>query len=186
MKNLKLILVLVISIVALSCGNDDDGNNPAEPTLTPALLAGTYNLNFFNGTEVTLTEVSGGIVTTTTRRIGDTFGNSRIIFDANGTFTTVLQYRIEETITLEDNTPEENEFIVTASTSGSYTVNDGEQTLTLNSAINDNDNPSLTLVNNLNEVTLLNNSALRIESEEMESSGDESTTFTLELRFSRQ
>lgn len=187
MKNLRLILILAISIVALSCGNDDDGNEPtvAEPTLTAALLEGTYTLNFYEGTEVTITNVTGGTVTTTTNRVGDTFGNSRIIFDANGTFNIILQYRIEETITLENNDPVENEFIVTASVSGTYIVNDDEQTLTLNDVINDEDNADLTLLNSLNQVTLFNEDTLRIESQEMESSGDENTTFNLELRFSR-
>lgn len=172
MKNLKLILALVISIVALSCGNDDDGGESNEFMLTASNLEGTYNLTFIETTDITVTTVSGGTVTTTTESVGETFGESNIVFNANGIFTTDFQYVIVETTTLENNEPEEDSFIVTGADSGSFTVNTTNQTITIDGELFD--------------VTLFDSNSLRIVSEDVEVNGDESSTFTSELRFTRQ
>ena len=170
MKTFKLILVLAISIMAFSCGSDDD-NTPAGPTLTNELLAGTYNLNFFNTTDVVVTTVPGGTVTTTITEVGDTFGGSNVTFNANGPFTSSFQFRITETTTLQGNDPVVETYIISDSNSGSYTVNDANQTITIDGELND--------------VTLFNATDLRLQYNENGVDGDESYTYTEELRFTR-
>ena len=170
MKNLKFILILAISVMAISCGNDDDGG-PAEPTLTPALLEGTYNLNFSVSEEVIEEVVTGGTATTTITKVGDTFGSSNIVFNANGTFTRNYQYRVETTTQFDDNETTSSQ-IITESNGGSYSVNDDDQTITIDGGTGD--------------VTVFSSSQLRLEFMEVDVDGNRTTTTNTELRFERQ
>ncbi len=172
MKKITLFLVMAISVMTISCSNDDDSSEPAGPTLTPALLAGTYNLNFYESEEVIQEEVTGGTATTTISEVGDTFGTSNIVFDANGTYTVNFQYRVTRTTQLESNDPVEETEIITNSDTGNYSVNDTNQTITIDGETGD--------------VTLFNDSQLRLLFESTDVEADGTSTFTSELRFARQ
>jgi hypothetical protein len=171
MKNLKFILILAISVMAISCGNDDDGT-PAGPTLTPALLEGTYTLTFFESQEVIEEEVTGGTATTTITAEGDTFGSSNIVFNANGIYTTNFQYRVTTSTQLENNEPTVTTEITSISDTGSYSVNDDDQTITIDGGTGD--------------VTLFNDSQLRLEFMEVDVEDGRTSTFNSELRFARE
>jgi hypothetical protein len=164
MKKITLFLVMAISVMTISCSNDDDSSEPAGPTLTPALLAGTYNLNFYESEEVIQEEVTGGTATTTISEVGDTFGTSNIVFDANGTYTVNFQYRVTRTTQLESNDPVEETEIITNSDTGNYSVNDTNQTLTIDGETGD--------------VTLFNDSQLRLLFESTDVETDGTSTFT--------
>lgn len=172
MKKITLFLVMAISVMTISCSNDDDSSEPAGPTLTPALLAGTYNLNFYESEEVIQEEVTGGTATTTISEVGDTFGSSNIVFDTNGTYTVNFQYRVTRTTQLENNDPVEETEIITNSDTGNYSVNDTNQTITIDGETGD--------------VTLFNDSQLRLLFESTDVEADDTSTFTSELRFARQ
>lgn len=172
MKKITLFLVMAISVMTISCSNDDDSSEPAGPTLTPALLAGTYNLNFYESEEVIQEEVTGGTATTTITEVGDTFGSSNIVFNANGTYTFNFQYRVVRTTQFENNDPVEETEIISDSDSGAYTVNDDDQTIIIDGAGGD--------------VLLLNDNELRLSFEYSETEGNDSFVSTSELRFSRQ
>lgn len=171
MKNLKLILILAISILAISCG-DDDEPTPAGPSLTPELLEGTYDLNFFEATIVIDEEVTGGTARTTVDIVADTFGDSNIIFNSNETFTLDFQYRTTTTTMFQDDEPTVETEIVSFTDSGSYTVDDATQTITIDGDMGD--------------VVVFSNGQLRLEFEDVEVDGDTTITSNQELRFTRQ
>jgi len=174
MKKLKFILLFALSIAMLSCGDDDDGGSN-EPELTAAELAGTYNLTFLESTtEIEETLSTGSTVTTTIEEVGDTFDDSNVVFNSNGTFTTDFQYRITRTTTstIEDfETTEETE-IESGSSSGAFSVNEANETVTIAGSIYD--------------IIRFTNSELRIELNETSVENDITETFTEELRFERQ
>jgi len=172
MKKLNLILLLAISIMVMSCGSDDDSSSLE---LTNASISGTYNLTFFEATEVIENSLPAGTVTTTIVSEGDTFGSSNVVFNANGTVVSNLQFRIIETTTFENDAPTEDIFLNNPDNDTdtfTYSVDDAGRTLTLDGDIFD--------------VTLFNDNELRIEFFETEVDGDETITFSQEIRFTRQ
>lgn len=172
MKKITLLLVMAISVMTISCSNDDDSSEPAEPTLTPALLAGTYNLNFYESEEVIQEEVSGGTVTSTITEVGSTFGSSNLVFDANGTYTLNFQYVLTTTRQVENNDPIVDEEIITISDSGTYVANDTEQTISFGEEPID--------------VTLFNENELRLSSTSTDVEDNATSNYMLDIRFSRQ
>lgn len=172
MKNLKFILVLAISIMAISCDDDDGTTEPTGPTLTAELLAGTYNLNFLESTIIVDEVVTGGTARTMIDIVADTFGTSNIVFNANGRYTLDFQYRTTTTTTFQNDQPIVETEIENFTNAGSYTVNDANQTITIDGE--------------MGNVSLFSNGQLRLEFEDVNVDGDTTTTSNDELRFTGQ
>lgn len=174
MKNLKFILLFAISIAMLSCGDDDDGSSSSDLTIDN--IAGTYNLTFLESTFVEVEQINaGGTATTTTEEVGDTFQDSNIVLNSNGTYTTDFQYRvvITTTSTQDDAETTEETEILTESDSGTYTIDEENETITF-------DNESIA------NITRFNGEDLRLEFNDVFVENDFTETITTELRFERQ
>lgn len=171
MKKLQLILLLAVGIVIASCGGDDDS---ADPELTTANIAGTYNLTFIESTYVESIILDAGTVVTTTETVGDTFGDSNIVLSANGTYTTNFQYRITETTmsTIEGSEATVDTEIINESDSGTYSISEENQTITFDGSAND--------------VTRFDGEDLRLEFSSNDTFDDGTETFNTEIRFVRQ
>ena len=171
MNKLKFILLFALSVVVLSCSDDDDSSGPE---LTTANITGTYNLTFFEATTVESEIINAGTVVTTIETEGDTFGESNIVFNSDGTFVTNFQYRITETTssTIEDSETTVETEIITESNTGTYSVNEEDQTITFNGEIGD--------------VTRFNDEELRIESTFNGELANGTFTDETEIRFERQ
>jgi len=161
MKNLKFILLFTVSIAMLSCGNDDDSSGP---DLTAANITGTYNLTFLEFTDVVTRVLDVGTIVTTTEGVADTFDDSNIVFNANGTFTVEFQYRITTTRTTTIDGEE---------TSGTYSINEEDETITF-------DNESIA------DITRFNGDELRIEFNDTFIEDNITEVITEEFRFERQ
>lgn len=134
MKILKSILILTLFSVALtSCSSDDDGGSSFE--LTAANFAGNYSLNFYEDTEIETRTINGGTIVTTIESVGDTFTNSVLTLNADGTYVDKSSYRITETTTLTGNPTTTETFIVSETTTGTYTLDTVNKTVTFDGDI---------------------------------------------------
>ncbi|MCB0464107.1 MAG: hypothetical protein KDC78_00320 [Aequorivita sp.] len=177
MKLTKLIFLFVLTLAAVSCSKDDN-NDPEPYNLTNANLAGTYKISAVSGNSTSTTNVSGTTVTiATTTVVGDTFQVS-IIFNENGTYTATGQYRIVTTITPTGQDPIVSEEILVVDSSGSYSVNSSNQTITFNS----NDD---SFVEGLFDVTLFNNTTFNLMQEDVTTDGGITTTSEANINLTR-
>jgi len=136
MKKIQFILLFTLSIIILSCSNDDNASN--NPELTIANISGTYNLIAFESIESITTSLISGDTTRTTESVGDNFTeDSNIMLNLDGTFTEFFDFSTISTTTIdqEDDTSEVNINFDSNSDSGTYSVNEGNQTITLNGSV---------------------------------------------------
>jgi hypothetical protein len=173
MKNFKLLLLAFVAILGTSCG-DDDGPGFA---LDAANFAGTYQVTALSG-NVTIVEQQsvGGSVTTTLDFTGDTFNNTRFVFNANGTYTSSGSFR-ETTITRRSGTPDDTDTeIVDLDDQGTFVLNIPSRTVTITDDFGD-----ATVL----DISRFNASELFLTSDENETDGDVTITGTTEIRLSR-
>lgn len=129
MKLTKIISLIVIAVIALSCNKDDDNN---AYNFNKDNLTGTYSVSAFQSKEVKTKMVEGFNVVTTIISTGDTFDDLTVIFDSNDIRTMDGTYRIKE-VKSQDNKPDIVHFdiIVLNNEKKSYAVNANTSELTI-------------------------------------------------------
>ncbi len=127
MKLTKLISLIVIAVIALSCNKDDDNNGY---NFNKDNLTGTYSVNAFQSKEVKTEDVNGFDVTTTTVSTGDTF-DATVTFDSNDIRTFNGTYRVKEVITQGGARMESAYIVVLNNETKSYSVNANTSELTI-------------------------------------------------------
>lgn len=170
MKLTKLILIFALTVAAVSCNkNDDDGGGEVAYTLTNTNLAGTYKISDASATSISTANVAGSTVTIATSTVqGGTFQVS-VIFNENGTYTATGQYRIVTTITPTGGTPIVTDEILVVDSSGAYTVNSSNQTISINS----NDD---SFIDGVFEVALFNETNVNLTQDDISIDGGITTT----------
>lgn len=176
MKSTKILLILFAVLTVLSCKKDDDGGGNSF-LLTPANLAGLYDLIYLTSNIEQTVEVNGIPVMATTDVVGDTF-QIDMVFNENGTYTVEGQYRITVTVTVAGMTETTTEIIV-LDEAGDYTLDANAQTITLSGANGE-------LGDGVFDITLYNETEFRIVQVETITANGVDADVTNELRFVRQ
>ena len=120
MKILKLMMIALLAVTAVSCSGDDD-NGPAAREYNQANLVGVYAITAFEFEATEVEDVNGIDVTSTIVGVGDTFQNAQFEFTAAGTVIQSGLFRLVTSITVGAQTQTENEIIELDET-GTYTV----------------------------------------------------------------
>src|SRR5690554_1372603 len=128
MKLTKILSLILIVTVALSCNKDDDGVDAYN--YNKANLTGTYTLTKFETKEVKTEDVNGFNVTTTTISTGDTFSVTAT-FDSNDICTMDGTFRIVEVKTQGNDRNENSYIVVIDNETESYSVLTSTSELTL-------------------------------------------------------
>ena len=173
MKTLRKLLVVSIIFLLFACKSDDDGD---QYLLSYENLAGLYDMVLFNGNIETTVEIQGIPVTAVTTIVGDTF-QVDADFKQNGTYTIEGEYRVTITTTAGGNTETDTEIIVINDT-GTYSINANDQTVTITSDLDDFDGTF--------DVTLFNETQLRLVQEESTVVDGATVDSIIEIRFVRQ
>ncbi|MDX1462586.1 MAG: hypothetical protein R3359_05980 [Marinirhabdus sp.] len=177
MKTLKTLLIAFLATATLiSCKNDDDNND--DFLLNNTNLAGTYDLTFLRADGTTTVEVQGIPVTATTESVGDTF-QVTMDFNDNGTFVLDGQYRLVTTVTAAGQTETDSEILVIDNETGNYAIDANAQTITFS-------NTNQEGFDAVWDVTLFNQSEVRLVNETSETNGQGTVMITTEIRFVRQ
>jgi len=136
MKIFKLLIIAIAVTTLSSCSSDDDS---PRVELTLENVAGTYQITLLNTSfELSRTASNGEEVVIETETCeGDTFNSTRLILNADGTFTTTGSYREICELRIDGNTTTEDPEIVPFENSGSYSVNDTNNTFTLGGLVSD-------------------------------------------------
>ena len=175
MKLLKPFFYAVLFVMTFTACSSDDDNGPATLDLTNANLAGTWSVNFLEGTAVVTEDVGGTEVESSrVETVGDTFTNFNFVFNTDGTLTISGSYRETTTLTTisEPDPVVEQEIVVVEEETISYSAND--------------ENDTITADGDTYEVTRFTATELRLEFNEVEVFGDETTTISQEIRLGRQ
>ncbi len=170
MKLSKIVLVLVLALSIVSCKKkDDDGITPF--LLTNANIADSHALTYYMSTLVETTNFNGLDIVSTTATVGDTF-QLDYIFDENGGLIMDGAYRSSYTVDVNGTiTMQDSEILVFDNLAGAYSIASSSSILVIN--------------NKSYEVTLFNETELRITREEITNSGGDTTVFNEEYRFTR-
>lgn len=131
MNKLKYIFFAVITSISLSCA---DNSTEPELILSNESLAGNYDVTVLDSDIETSTVVANVPVTIANASlVGDTF-QIDVVINSDGTFSAGGQYRVVSTITpVGSDTITETEIITFEPSSGSYTLNTLENTITFSS-----------------------------------------------------
>jgi len=173
MKILRKLFVFSFIILLFACKSDDEGN---QFLLNYANLAGLYNMVYFNGNIETTVEIQGIPVTAVTTIEGDTF-QVDADFNQNGSYSIDGEYRVTITTTAGGNTEIDTEIVVVDDT-GTYSINANEETVTITSDLDE--------FNGTFDVTLFNETQLRLVQEESMMVEGAQVDSIIELRFVRQ
>ena len=167
--------LFIISFVFLifACKSDDEGN---QYLLSYENVAGLYNLVYLNGNIDTTVEVQGIPVTAVTTIVGDTF-QVDATFNQNGTYSLEGEYRVTITTTAGGNTETDTEIVVIDDT-GTYQIDANEQMITITSNLEEFDGSF--------DVTLFNETQLRMVQEESTEADGAQIDSIIEMRFVRQ
>lgn len=168
MKIFKLFFMAIAVIGLTACSSDDD-NNTVELSVTN--LAGTYEVVFFQATGVE-TNDSSGVVVTTSQIMGDTFTDAIFNFNANGTYSSSGDYRINFTITTTNVGTVMESDIASFDETGNFSVSNANRTITLDGEVGD--------------ITLFDGTNLYVTSEDIETDGGNTTVVNSEVRFIKQ
>ncbi|MBL4663748.1 MAG: hypothetical protein JKY22_09405 [Flavobacteriaceae bacterium] len=177
MKSTKLLLIFISILTLVSCKKDDGGGEDSF-LLSVENLIGSYDHTFFESNKVINGVFQGFPVTVTTTTTADTY-DGEITFLEDGTFTTSGAFR--KIITMTDGTNTTlTEVIRVLGESGSFTLDANEQTITLSGFDSDNfDNGTYIFI-------VFNENEIRLMQEYREETGDETTEYSVEIRFRRQ
>ena len=169
MKITKLIFLFALAIATVSCSKNDDDNGPELYNLNNENLAGTYKISAVSVNSISTTNVSGTTVTVATIAvIGDTFQVS-IVFNTNGTYKALGQYRTVTTITPTGQTPIVIEEILVVDSTGTYALNDVNKTIRLNNSDDE-------FLEGLFDVTLFNATNVNLMQEDVTTEGGITTS----------
>lgn len=127
MKLSKMLFLFTLAIATVSCSSDDDGAEPY--LLTNENIAGNYKTELLTAQMEQTFSVNNVPVPSTTNLIGDTF-QVNTLFNADGTYSRLGQYRIVTTTNTTGQTATTNEIIV-VDESGTYVINQTSNSLTL-------------------------------------------------------
>lgn len=175
MKLSKILLILILAATVVSCNKkDDDGDGGF--TLSLANLAGTYDLTFLNVTIESVQEVAGIPVTSTVTAVGSVF-QVEVIFTENGTYSAEGQYLLTTTVTVGGQTETDEEIFV-INENGTYTLDANSETIQMSGAGD--------FANGTLDITLFNETQLRLSQEESIDTGDVMSDIMSEYRFVRQ
>ena len=169
MKLIKPLFLLMMIVSLVSCSSDDDNN---QFLLNNANLAGTYEVTFFESTEVHTGEFDGEEIVSTTTNVGDTFEvDYRFLEDGNYLINGL--YRNVTTVVVENNPPSEDAgFVVIDNEAGNYSTN--------------SDTMRLIIDEEINEVTLFNENEIRFTFEETWIDGEDTYIYNSEIRMTRK
>ncbi len=173
MRILRKLFVFSFIFLLFACKSDDDGN---QFLLNYENLSGLYDLVYFNGNIETTVEIQGIPVTAVTTIVGDTF-QVDANFNQNGTYSIEGEYRLTITTTAGGNTETDTEIVVVDDT-GSYSINANAETVTITSDLDE--------FNGTFDVTLFNETQLRLVQEESTVVDGATIDSIIELRFVRQ
>lgn len=170
MKLFKSFLLAIVVVTITACSSDD---GPASVALTNESLAGTYEINFYEGSSETTVELNGSTVVAETETfVGDTFTDARVTFNANGTYTLSGSYVETYTVTITGMAPETDSEIVDFDEAGTFSVDNASRTITLDGSIVD--------------VTLFDGTNLRLRGTYSETFGDFTESGQFEYRMTRE
>jgi hypothetical protein len=136
MKNIKFILILFLFVSITGCSD----NASAPPfSLSATNMAGNYDIGAINAEEEeTATSNSGTVVNvSTTTFVGDSFDDINFALNTNGTYTASGKYRIVITETPNGGAPVNDFEIVVFDATGSYQINNIDNTITFNPSTGD-------------------------------------------------
>jgi hypothetical protein len=174
MKITKTLLVLMLTLAVVSCKKSDDG--PEAFVLSRTNLAGTHNLTYFTSNVQIMGTVGGNPFTVTENSTADTY-QAEVTFTSAGTYTLSGEFR---TTTTSSQGGDPEIIIVVWNETGSYQVNDAAKTIIMTETGTSSSNSVL------NNVTLFNETELRVTAEEMYTEGGDDYVEMQELRFVRQ
>ena len=173
MKVYRKLIVFSFILLLFACKSDDDGD---QFLLTYANLSGVYDMVHFSGNIETTVEIQGIPVTAVTTIVGDTF-QVDATFNQNGTYSIEGEYRVTITTTAGGNTETDTEIVV-VDDSGTYQIDANDQTITITSDVDE--------FNGTFDITLFNQTQLRIVKEESSIIDGSTVDSIIELRFVRQ
>lgn len=127
MKLSKLFFLFMLGVATVSCSSDDDGATPY--LLTNENIAGNYKTELQTAHMEQTFTVNNVPVVSITDIVGDTF-QVNTLFNADGTYSRVGQFRIVTTTNTAGQTATTNEIIV-VDESGTYVINQTAQNITL-------------------------------------------------------
>lgn len=169
MKLFKSLLVLILAVTIVSCSSDDDNN---QFVLSNANLSGTHSLTLFNTTDTETTNINGLDVVTEFTSVGDTF-QVTIVFSEDGTYVIDGEFVSNYVTRVAGQVIDEgSEIIDIENQSGNYSTDNALRELVLDGEAWD--------------VTLFNESELRIVLEDIYTEGDVDYESTSEIRMVRQ
>ncbi|HBR53128.1 MAG TPA: hypothetical protein EYN07_01640 [Flavobacteriaceae bacterium] len=188
MKTLKTITIAFLCLATLvACKNDDD-NAEAAFVLTNSNLAGDHDLSFLTVNAQVTQVVAGVDVVADINGQGDTF-QTTANFTSNGTFIFDGQFRINTTVTINGGDPTPRPVIVNLDNeTGSYTIGGNADTIVFTGVMDVQITPdvAIDLFNGAWDVTLFNETELRLQKMENTSIDGIDTVANVEIRFLRQ
>ena len=175
MKLSKILLILLLAVTVVGCNKKDD-NGDGGFTLSLANLAGTYDLTFLNVSIISVQEVAGIPVTSTVTAVGSVF-DVEVVFTENGTYTAEGTYLLTTTVIVGGQTETDEEIFVIDEI-GTYTLDVNSETIQMSGAGE--------LANGTLDVSLFNETELRLTQEEAIDSDEIMSDIMSEYRFVRQ
>ena len=175
MRVLKKLIVFSFIFILFACKSDDDDGN--QFILSYENIAGVYDLVHFSGTIETMIDVEGILVPAVITIVGDTF-QVDAMFNQNRTYSIEGEYRTVTTVTV-GGISETNSEIVIVNDTGSFQIDANEQTITISSDLDDDFGGTF-------DVTLFNETEIRLVQEETNIENDITIDSIFELRFIRQ
>lgn len=173
MKLLKFFLFTAAILTVAACSSDDDDSTPLVE-LNVENLTGTFEIfSITDSAETTVTSGGSTVQFSTYVSEGDTFTNTLMTFNADGTYISSGSYRDTSTTTVIGQTPETEFEIVSMDDSGTYTVNTTSRTITLDG-------------DDIFDVTLFNGTELRIVDNYSETYNSFTDEGTFEIRMTKQ
>lgn len=178
MKNLKFILILFLFVSITSCS--DDASAPPF-SLTAANMAGNYDIGAINAEEEeTATSNSGAVVNvSTTTFVGDSFDDINFVLHSNGTYTASGKFRTVIIETPNGGAPVNDFEIVIFDATGSYQINNLDNTITFNPSTGN-------FLDGLFTVVTFTETAIKMTQEETDIDGGITTTLKTNISLKRK
>lgn len=180
MKFFKLFIIAIAVTTLSSCSSDDDSSRSVDLTLEN--LAGTYKITLLEEfSELSRTASNGTeVIIETGNCEGDTFSNTRLVINTDGTYTTTGSYRTICERTIDGDMTTDDPEIESFESSGSLTVNEANNTITILDSGN-----TIAVFDFMNDVERFDSTRLYLTFTEVVTFQDETENFERELHFER-